>query len=225
MYPPRCPICEDIIKDKPVCEKCKKSLNYVGSVRCLKCGKAITDDEREYCGDCQKRKHLFESGVAVFQYDDRIKGSMYRFKYKNRREYATFYAGEIVRLYRKLIEQYGVEAVVPVPMYEKKRRIRGYNQAELLAKELSKLLKIPMIDNFLIRSKMTIPQKELSDTQRINNVKNAFQIRDIGVKYNKILLVDDIYTTGITLDECTKALKAFVVKEVYFAVVCIGKGS
>ena len=71
MYPPRCPICEDIIKDKPVCEKCKKSLNYVGSVRCLKCGKAITDDEREYCGDCQKRKHLFESGVAVFQYDER----------------------------------------------------------------------------------------------------------------------------------------------------------
>ena len=94
-----------------------------------------------------------------------------------------------------------------------------------MAKELSKLLKIPMIDNFLIRSKMTIPQKELSNTQRINNVKNAFQIRDIGVKYNKILLVDDIYTTGITLDECTKALKAFGVKEVYFAVVCIGKGS
>lgn len=224
IYPPRCPICETIVKDDMACDKCKSLLKYVGDTYCLKCGKKLDNSTREFCSDCIKLNHTFDYGVSVFEYDDGIKNSIYRFKYKNRRIYAKFYASEIVRVRGQAIRRMNPQVIVPVPMYIVKERVRGYNQAELVAKELSKLLGIPCDSEYLIRNRKTIPQKELNDKERISNVKNAFQIGKSGVKYSKVLLVDDIYTTGITMDECTRVLRANGADKVYFVTVCIGKG-
>ena len=149
---------------------------------------------------------------------------MYRFKYSNRREYASFLAQEAVSLLGDWIVGCGVEAVVPVPLYKGKQKRRGYNQAGLFAGKLAKMLRLSYEPAALVRMRDTTPQKVLDDKERKNNLKSAFQAADFVVKYNCILLVDDIYTTGATAEAAAKALRAAGVKEVYVFAVCIGMG-
>ena len=115
-----------------------------------------------------------------------------------------------------------IEAIVPVPMYSKKERYRGYNQAALFGRALSEKMDIPCIPRLMIRVKDTRPQKELNGRERENNVKNAFQSSDNVVKYKRILIVDDIYTTGATIDSAAKVLKKAGAEKVYFLTVGIG---
>lgn len=117
-----------------------------------------------------------------------------------------------------------IEAIVPVPMYSKKERYRGYNQAALLGRALSEKMDIPCIPRLMIRVKDTRPQKELNGRERENNVKNAFQSSDNVVKYKRILIVDDIYTTGSTVEAVAERLKEAGVEQVYVLTACIGRG-
>jgi ComF family protein len=109
-------------------------------------------------------------------------------------------------------------------MYNGKKMQRGYNQAEILAKEISKYTQIEMYENILTRTRATKPQKDLMGLNRKKNLENAFKISKNVVKLRKILLVDDIYTTGCTIDECAKALLNAGADEVYYVSVCIGTG-
>lgn len=230
LYPKRCPVCDGILPDTPlekgrnVCLRCNEKLRYIMSPRCYICGKQLYYANEEYCADCQKKKHLFKQGVGVFGYDDRVKASMYRFKYSNRREYAAFYGEAIVSRYGHLIRSWKPEVIIPVPMYKIKKLQRGYNQAELIADEVGRLLEVPVDKKLLVRSRATKAMKELDDEQRIKNLQNAFKITDSIVKYKKILLVDDIYTTGSTIDACSEVLLQAGAAEIYFACVCIGNG-
>ena len=117
-----------------------------------------------------------------------------------------------------------IEAIVPVPMYSKKERYRGYNQAALFGRALSEKMDIPCIPRLMIRVKDTRPQKELNGRERENNVKNAFQSSDNVVKYKRILIVDDIYTTGNTIDAVSFLLKKAGAEKVYFLTISIGQG-
>ena len=117
-----------------------------------------------------------------------------------------------------------VEAIVPVPMYSKKERYRGYNQAALFGRALSEKMDIPCIPRLMIRMKDTRPQKELNGRERENNVKNAFQSSDNVVKYKRILIVDDIYTTGSTVEAVAERLKEAGAEQVYVLTACIGRG-
>ena len=101
---------------------------------------------------------------------------------------------------------------------------RGYNQAGLIACSLSKKLHIPVDENYIIRVKKTTPMKELNNIERVKNLQNAFQIYYNGIRYNKVLIVDDIYTTGATIDACAKCLKEYGTDNVYAITLCIGNG-
>lgn len=149
---------------------------------------------------------------------------MYRFKDGGRREYAAFYAKESERLFGKWIEQKGVEVIVPVPVHKNKKRKRGYNQAEVYAKELGKLTHIPVDTKLLLRVIDTLPQKKLNDKERKKNLKKAFKIGRDGVQWKKVLLVDDIYTTGSTADAASEILKEEGIENIYILSVTIGKG-
>ena len=106
--------------------------------------------------------------------------------------------------------------LIPVPMEKKKMKNRGYNQSEELAKELSKILQIPLSLNNLIKIKQTLPQIKLSAKERQENLKNAFSINNPEeLKNKKIFLVDDVYTTGSTMEECAKTLKESGAKQVW----------
>lgn len=204
--------------------ECVKKIVYIGDENCLKCGKPLDVDDKEYCHDCAKTKHIFDRSAAVFPYSDGLKQSIYRFKYKGCREYGKWYAVQMADKLGRLIKIWSPDVIVPVPMYAKKQRARGYNQAEIIACELGKIIHVPVSTQFLKRNKNTVPMKEVSEHDRSKNLENAFIADKNVVKYKKILLVDDIYTTGATLDACAAVLKKYGVEKVYGACLCIGRG-
>lgn len=190
----------------------------------MKCGKPIYEDEKEFCRDCSVKSFSFERGVAGFAYSTAMKQSMYAFKYNNRREYGKYYAEVIYERYYNTIKNWDCEVLIPVPLHRIKYLKRGYNQAAVLAKELSQKFNLPVDSDSLIRTINTRPQKELSDTERKNNIEKAFQTRTNSLKYKKVILVDDIYTTGATINECAGVLRCAGVEAVYFVTACIGNG-
>lgn len=225
LFPKSCPMCDKLLdRGMLVCRKCESRLVYIGEPRCKKCGKQLDNDRIEYCMDCSAKKHYYKSGIAAFLYNDMISHSIYRFKYHNRRTYAEFYGKAIADKYGKNIRYWGAEVIIPVPVHKKKLIKRGYNQAGLIAVELGKQLHIKVDEDYLIRVVNTRPQKEMDKSARKKNVEKAFKINNNIVKYKKIILVDDIYTTGSTIDACAKALLDAGAETVNFISLSIGEG-
>ena len=112
---------------------------------------------------------------------------------------------------------------MPVPVHKEKKRQRGFNQAELVAKELGKLMKVPVDTTYLIRKEKTLPQKELTRLQRKTNLKKAFEVSVDGKYYKRVLLIDDIYTTGATIDAISEILRENQTKIIFFLTICVGR--
>lgn len=230
LYPRRCPVCGDIVSPPKnmIHPSCISRLSPVKPPSCKKCGKEVISDRIEYCYDCSRHPHTFDQGLALLNYNEAARHSMAAIKYKNRREYLDFYAGAIDCRFRKTVLRMGASALIPVPIHPSRRRKRGYNQAEELADRLSVLWQIPVDTGLLIRKKKTAPQRELNPEERLKNLREAFAVdaeyaRASGIP-STVILVDDIYTTGSTMEACTRALKQAGVKRVYFVTVCIGAG-
>lgn len=225
LFPRRCPICDEIAPvGEEICPECRKKVKYTGNQTCMRCGKPVESKRVEYCYDCSKKQHNFQQGKSIFVYAGGMKESMYRFKYQNKREYADFYAAEAVRLYGKWLQERQIDVIVPIPMYAAKKRLRGYNQAEVFAEALGRESGVPVRKNLAERTRNTIPQKKLNDIDRKKNLKGAFKISQDIVKYKKVLLVDDIYTTGSTIDAVASELKAAGIDKIYFLCISIGQG-
>ncbi len=225
LYPRRCPVCDGPVKpwNTLVCRECEPAFDYIKPPRCMKCGKHIGDTEKEYCADCAAHAHLYDSGRALFSYQS-VSASIARFKYHGRREYAAFYAVCMADALGNFIRFCRADALVPVPLHESRKRRRGYNQAEVLARELSVLTGIPVCGDLIGRVKKTVPMKELSVAGRQNNLKKAFKILRYDVKLNTIIIIDDIYTTGSTIDAMSRELKNAGVERIYFMTLAIGRG-
>ena len=224
-FPRRCPVCDDIVPlaEGLICQGCRAKPQYIREPRCKRCGKQLSDDAKVFCNDCMHRKHVFDYGYALYDYQS-MRKSIYRFKYHGRCEYARFYAEDIFEKLNEEIRLMDADSIVPVPIHASRKKNRGYNQAELIATELSRLTGIPNYPNLVKRVKKTVPQKELDIQERQNNLKKAFNISADVVKLNKTILVDDIYTTGSTLDAVALELKRHGVQAVYFIALCIGEG-
>ena len=123
-----------------------------------------------------------------------------------------------------MLRSWQPDALIPVPLHKSRMRKRGFNQAALVAERMGERLGIPVEEKLLIRVKKTNPQKELNDSARRENLKNAFQLCGNDVKLKRVVLIDDIYTTGSTLDAAAAALLAAGVEKVYFLSICIGRG-
>ena len=225
IYPRRCPVCDRAVSPfgSLVCETCKEAFEYVKEPYCMKCGKKLEEEETEYCHDCMRHRHLFDRGRALCSYRS-ISDSIYRFKYKGRQEYAAYYAVCMEQSLGNWIRRCRPDALIPVPIHTSKRRVRGYNQAEVLAKELGKRLGIPVETNLIKRVRKTVPMKELSVYNRQNNLKRAFKICHNDVKLSTIVIIDDIYTTGSTIDAMSYELRKAGVKRIYFVTLAIGNG-
>ena len=226
-FPRRCPVCDRVLSFRQglagpgVCLSCRGVLRPVAGPRCLRCGKALLT-EAEFCPDCRRRKRHFRQNVALWEYDEAARASVARFKYHGRSEYAGWYAEELLRLRGREIKRFSCEAVVPVPVHRSRLVRRGYNQAGLLAEELAARLALPYRPELLLRRKKTVPQKELfSPTARARNLQSALAVPARAVLPRSVLLVDDIYTTGSTLEACSLALLEAGVKEVYCVTLCI----
>mgnify|MGYP001025065937 CR=1 FL=1 len=245
LYPPRCPVCGDIIRivekveqaDKDnyvnfnrqetekICTACKEAFYQVQPPVCCLCGRTVGQDE-ELCMNCQGRQFSYIHGFPVWIYNQPMKRSIAAFKYHNRREYASYYGQEFVKMYGERLKKLSIQALIPVPMYFPKQKVRGYNQAELFAREIGKRLGICICNDYLFRVRNTKPQKSLDDRQRYRNLQGAFAIDKEKRKYytglKRVVLVDDIYTTGSTIEMCTRALLQTDIEKVYAASISIG---
>lgn len=227
LYPRRCPVCGGITEPAGalICEKCRPLLSYVHEPVCRKCGKEITDPAAEYCADCRRRRRSFVSGVSLLNYDAIASESMADIKYKNKREYLDFYADEAVRVCGTRLLSMHADAMIPVPVHPSRLRKRGFNQAGVLAEKMGKALGIPVVTGLLVRTRKTAPQKKLDPDARLKNLEQAFAAAGPAPEgLRTVILVDDIYTTGATVEACTRVLLRAGVKKVYFFTLCIGRG-
>lgn len=238
LFPRRCPVCGLIPQNTverggdvfcqtagpgiSVCPPCLTKLSFITSPVCKKCGKEIASETMEYCLDCTRRRRSFEYGVSLLNYNEAASRSMAAVKYKNKREYLDYYADEAVKRCGEKLLRMDVDCLIPVPVHPKRLRTRGFNQAEILAGKLGERLDLPVLTDILRRGRNTEPQKDLSPAERLKNLEQAFVAAPLPCQ--KILLVDDIYTTGSTIEACSRALLRAGAEKIYFFTVCIGQG-
>ena len=224
-FPRRCPVCDGIVRPfgEKICPECLPKLKVVDSPWCMRCGKKLTE-EREFCSDCKRRGHKYDRARTLYEYGCAAP-SIYRFKYGGRQEYGEFFGEEMGRYLGDFIRRAHPDVIVPVPLHRKKLQRRGYNQAACLAKALGRSLEVPVDEKLVKRVRNTAPMKRLNPAERQNNLKKAFIIGRNDVKlYDRIILVDDIYTTGTTLDEIAALLKEHGVSKVYCVTLACRSG-
>ena len=221
-YPRCCPVCQKILKDqrRMICPECEKKLRPIGHPRCYKCGKPI--EEGEYCKDCQKHTHIFDQGRGIFVYDGIMRRSVTRYKYYGCREYGDFYAKAMYRYAWKNLNQWKPDLIVPVPIYKSKERLRGFNQAAYLAERLGCYTGIPVDTDLVQKVVKTKSQKKLNAMQRRKNLEKAFLVTK-NIRGKDVLVIDDVYTTGSTIDAMAGCLRKRGAKNIYFLTVCIGR--
>ena len=226
LYPRRCPLCDGILgRAEPLlCRDCGRKLRFAKEPRCFRCGRPLEREEQEYCGNCARIRHRFEEGFAPFPYEGVYKESVLRFKYGGRQEYAGFYSAAILRFGAEKIRGWDPQVLVPVPLHRERLLKRGYNQAQVLADSLAEKTGIPAVSGAVIRRKNTAAQKLLGSRERRKNLEQAFapgkDIRD----WKRALIVDDIFTTGSTVDAVEKVLKDWGTERVFFVCVCVTPG-
>ena len=190
----------------------------------MKCGKPLMKKEQEYCRDCARHALEFDQGRSLWKHTGRVPHAIYQFKFHNRRYYAEIFAKELAERYGEWLQKKEIDVIIPVPLHSSKRRSRGFNQAELLAKNLGRLTGIPVETKAVVRIRKTLPQKQLNDKGRWENLKGAFGVQRTWKPVKTVLLVDDIYTTGNTIHRIAKVMKKAGVQKVYFLTISIGQG-
>ncbi|MBQ9235246.1 MAG: ComF family protein [Alphaproteobacteria bacterium] len=222
ILPPRCAMCGKILRtDKGICDDCISEIEFLSSPVCYHCGQPLMAVDAVLhshllCGECIKPHHrrLFRLSRSAFAYDDFSKKLVLDFKFRDHTELAALLA-KILYVAGRDIWELGVDLIVPVPLHYTRLIKRKYNQSSLLAKELGKLTAVKS-DNFVLRKiRRTKPQVECSAAQRLVNVKNAFAVRHPErIKGKRVLLIDDVLTTGTTAKECATSLRRAGAKSV-----------
>lgn len=153
-----------------------------------------------------------------------VSGAVYRFKYKNKRNWGRIFAVELAEHYEGQIRAWGIEEIIPIPLHSTRKRKRGFNQSEVVAGILSELTGIPCRTDVLFRIRKTVPQKQLDRRGRKDNLMGAFGVSREWNACENVLLIDDIYTTGTTVGRAAKMLKKAGAQNVYFLTISIGQG-
>ena len=233
LYPVRCPGCDELLSQAQApqlfCDECIGDIVPIRGRVCFSCGKPLLDSYSDMCRDCEteydragRDDMQILQGRGAFVYTGAMKLAMYRMKYSGRRSYAAPLAEAAYAISGGWLSSLNVDAIIPIPMFREKERARGYNQAEVFATELSKLMSVPVYRDVLQRVRNTIPQKGLDRENRQKNLKNAFKIRQSVVEFKCVLIVDDIYTTGATMREAARTLILAYGCRVFSFCICIG---
>jgi ComF family protein len=175
-------------------------------------------DGGEYCYTCKKypKEYAFDKMRSVYLYKDSLRSLILKFKYSDRSFLAKDFGLPMYETMKLHSFYNDAEFIIPVPLNIVRRIKRGYNQAELLANEISIKAAIPILKNALFRKKITKPQFKLSKLERAKNIKDSFFVKNIGILKDKsVILIDDIVTTSVTVSACSLALKTAGAKKVY----------
>lgn len=185
------------------CAACLASIERVQPPLCPLCGSSRRHPG--LCPTCQKKPLSIDGIRAVTYHEGIVRKGIHRFKYWNLQELAEP-LGHLLSDYLRS-NPLPIECIIPVPLHETRMKERGYNQAELLAGVVSNDTGLPLLAHSLHRIKRTLPQVELGADERLENVRGAFRCSDQAIEGKRILLIDDVTTTGATLEACSQALQ------------------
>ena len=199
------------------CPDCVSSFAAISSPICSCCGIMFKSRQGQdhLCGDCITQPKEFRTARAAVAYDHQLMAVVHRFKYAEKIQLAGPLGGLMLDAYKRFWDREEVDLILPVPLHNAKFRKRGFNQSYLLIRRwksisapmVDKVVGIPINTDILIRSKETVSQTGLGRQQRLKNIKGAFKVKNPEkVIAKKLLLVDDVYTTGATVNECARVL-------------------
>ncbi|ABQ28268.1 ComF family protein [Geotalea uraniireducens] len=213
LFPPLCHICKTFIPDAGdihLCAGCREKLIPLNSPLCLVCGVPFATENGidHLCGPCLSHPPAYAAARAALVFSGPVQDLVHRFKYGHKvhlcRPLGLLTAGHLAGFAAHV----AADLVIPVPLHKKRLRWRGYNQAVLLGGILAKQWRLPLLRHNLRRVRWTEPQVNLAATERAENVRGAFAVTDKdAVAGKRVILVDDVYTTGSTVAECAKTLK------------------
>jgi len=209
IYPPTCGICGKF-NSKSLCNKCKTKLE-----------KEFIFKEDNYQEDISKN---FIEHYYFFKYENLIRSQILAIKFQEKPYIYKTIAYFIKKMQKSFEKLKKYDIIIIVPISKQRKRDRGYNQSELLAREISKILEVPIARKILYKTKNTVPQSSLNKKQREENAKGVYKANNISkIKNKKILLIDDIYTTGNTVNECANILIQYGIKREDIGVLTIAK--
>ncbi len=247
VFPPRpvCPLCGEASAGARICAQCLEQLaRFRRGSRCFKCGRAPAADPprswrnkegRLFCPECLRGNHCFLLARAAGPYEGTLKEAIHRFKFDKKRTLARPLGALLADVVREILflaeqeepaggqEPAAAAGLVPVPLARRRLAERGFNQAELLARQAAALTGLPVLP-VLQKILETPPQTGLSRAQRQANLSGAFVLSKNrpGVPAGRsVILVDDVFTTGFTAGECARVLKNAGVKKVYVATLAV----
>lgn len=226
LFPSRCPVCGRIVLPKGtlVHNECRPKIKVITEPFCIRCGKQLSDSRASLCELCSTYDFHFDAGRSVFPYKSSLSEAIRTVKTLGLSEYVEFFADLALATHKDFLQGIGPAAVVPIPLHKSKLKKRGFNQAELLGQALAQRIGADCLP-LLSKVRKTREQKGLSRIERISNLSGAYEINEAftGNVPRTVILVDDIFTTGSTIDECARVLKEKGVIKVYF--ICFATGA
>ncbi len=213
IFPPRCPICRRLMESSHpsrLCPQCQEEIKFIGGPLCTLCGLPFATDEGEdhLCGNCLTEKRYFTTARAVGIYQGALRKAIPRFKYRMNSPLAKALGNILATNCQRFLDLSAYDLLIPIPLHKSRLRERGFNQALVLAREIEKRFPLPLDYLNLQRIRDTQPQINLKEKERRKNVRGAFGLREKQkVKGKRILLIDDVYTTGATVNECSRVLR------------------
>ena len=212
LLPPQCPCCEKFLDEgkEGFCSSCLSEIRWIESPFCSICGTPFISREAENhpCGGCLTHRKYFTIARALGAYEGSLQEAIHRWKYEGKTYLTHFFAEWMVEGLNRYWNPDAFDLLIPVPLHRQRLRERGFNQVLLLVKEISSRTGIPYRKTILQKKKPTTPQVTLSGRERERGLKGAFHV--IGreeLAGKSVLLLDDVYTTGATVNECSKMLR------------------
>jgi ComF family protein len=211
-FPPRCLLCRKALSaagESHFCSKCRDQFLYISGPLCPQCGIPFVSPEGEdhLCSRCISRAPLFDRARAVGEYEGSLRTAIHRFKYDSRSLLAEPLGRLLADQGRKLFISNAYDVILPVPLHPRRLRQRGFNQSLVLARQVGQQWGIAVEAEGLKRIRWTDSQTMLPVKERLHNVRGAFAYSGRGVENKAVLLIDDVYTSGSTVDECARVMK------------------
>jgi len=219
IYPPHCALCEKrLAMDERggLCLRCLSQIPKNIPPFCPSCGRHYAGvKSAPRCGMCEGKHFPFDHLWFVAPYEGALRETLHKLKYEGRKPIANSLAQLLITFLKDELHPFVFEEVLPVPLERQKERERQFNQSALLAKALAEALHIPFSSGNLIRVRATLPQSSLPREKRVENVRDAFRVRNPSLYAGKnLLLIDDIVTTGATLSACAEVLRVAGAREI-----------
>lgn len=211
IYPPRCQMCGKslpVFDRRVLCEICYNNIKLNTGPFCKRCGKFYSYEDC-ICESCKVGTYYFDRSYSACVYDGVIRECIHNFKYNGGLSLERLFKNLMIEFAEKHIDMRRYNWLIPVPLHRVKYKERTFNQSAILAAYLSKRFKIAMLKNNLLRTRLGKPQMMLPKNKRLEGIKDSFKIKNPSLLKDKsVLLIDDVFTTGATVNECSKVLKA-----------------